>query len=109
MRARGLKRTTCNSRIRTVSAFYTWCRRMNLIDQLPFDRSEMLVKKPTGFLAYVDASGNSQSPSTQCFPKCVECGQRDLISMRRVADHEVHGCVSEGLDDGTRERRHLIF
>lgn len=75
MQERGLKRTTCNSRIRTVSAFYTWCLRTNLIDQLPFDRNEVLVKKPAGFLAHVDASGNRVNaneltlPSTRPLPK----------------------------------------
>ncbi len=75
MQERNLKRTTCNSRIRTVSAFYAWCRRTNLIDRLPFDRSEMLVRKPAGFLAHVDASGNRieanelSLPSTRPVPK----------------------------------------
>ncbi len=75
MQERGLRRTTCNSRIRTVSAFYTWCRRTNLIDRLPFDRSEMLIRKPAGFLAHVDASGNRLDanelvlPSTRPLPK----------------------------------------
>jgi site-specific recombinase XerD len=75
MQERGLKRTTCNSRIRTVSAFYTWCRRTNLIDRLPFDHSEVRVKKPAGFLAHLDASGNRVDaneltlPSTRPVPK----------------------------------------
>jgi site-specific recombinase XerD len=75
MQERGLKRSTCNNRIRTVSAFYTWCRRTELINQIPFDRSEMLVKKPAGFLAHVEASGNRVNgneltlPSTRPVPK----------------------------------------
>lgn len=75
MQERELKRTTCNNRIRTVSAFYTWCRRANFINHLPFDRSEMLVNKPAGFLAHVEASGNRINanelmlPSTRSVPK----------------------------------------
>lgn len=58
MVARGLKRRTCNNRIRTVDAFYTWCRRSGLVDKLPFSREDVFVAKPRGFLAHVDASGN---------------------------------------------------
>jgi site-specific recombinase XerD len=75
MLARGLKRTTCNGRIRTVAAFYTWCKRRGLVDNLPFDREEVFVAKPKGFLAHVDASGNKVEandltlPSTRPLPK----------------------------------------
>lgn len=72
---RKLKRNTCNSRIRTVSAFYTWCKQQNLVGHIPFDREEVFVRKPKGFLAHVDASGNKIEaneltlPSTRPLPK----------------------------------------
>lgn len=55
---RGLSRSTVNKRITTVSAFYTWCLRNKLTNDLPFDTQDVLVSKPRGFLAHVDASGN---------------------------------------------------
>src|SRR5450830_113808 len=83
MQDRGLKRVTCNSRIRTISAFYKWCRRTQLIDRLPFEHSEMLVRKQNAFLAHTDASGSRVNandltlPSTRPVPK--------FLSLREVA------------------------
>lgn len=57
MLGRGLTRTTCNARIRTVSAFYDWCQKSDFIEHLPFERETVRVLKPRGFLAHVDASG----------------------------------------------------
>jgi site-specific recombinase XerD len=53
-----LSRSTINKRITTVSAFYTWCLHHKLTSDLPFDTQDVLVSKPKGFLAHVDASGN---------------------------------------------------
>lgn len=58
MLGRRLGRSTINKRITTVSAFYTWCLRHKLTNHLPFDTQDVLVSKPKGFLAHVDASGN---------------------------------------------------
>ncbi len=75
MVTRGLKRTTCNHRIRTVADFYTWCKRRGLVSDLPFYREEIYVSKPKGFLAHVDALGNSVHaneltlPSTRTLPR----------------------------------------
>ncbi|MGZ2810222.1 tyrosine-type recombinase/integrase, partial [Pseudomonas aeruginosa] len=55
---RGLSRSTINKRLSTTSAFYTWCARQGLAEQLPFETQDVLVSKPKGFLAHVDASGN---------------------------------------------------
>jgi len=55
---RGLNRSTINKRITTVSAFYTWCLRHKLTNDLPFDTQDVLVSKAKGFLAHIDASGS---------------------------------------------------
>lgn len=75
MLGRGLKRSTCNNRIRTVAAFYTWCKRAELVERVPFDTDDIFVARPKGFLAHVNANGNRVDaneltlPSTRPLPK----------------------------------------
>ncbi|TEF26814.1 recombinase, partial [Pseudomonas aeruginosa] len=39
---RGLSRSTINKRLSTTSAFYTWCARQGLAEQLPFETQDVL-------------------------------------------------------------------
>lgn len=57
MLERGCARSTVNQRLRTVDAFYRWAKFNGMTRSIPFDRSEIWVAKPRGFLAHVDASG----------------------------------------------------
>lgn len=57
MLERGCTRNTTNQRLRCVSAFYNWALKHGLTHYLPFDKEEVWVSKPTGFLAHVDATG----------------------------------------------------
>ena len=90
MQARGLKRRTCNSRIRTTSAFYVWCQRKGLIEDVPFHQEDIYVSKPKGFLAHVDVSGGRMLtneltlPSTRPLPRFLSLSQtREFIDALR--------------------------
>jgi len=63
MLERGCTRSTVNQRLRCVHAFYAWANRSNKIDTLPYEREDVFVSKPRGFLAHVDASGNRVNAS----------------------------------------------
>lgn len=57
MQERGCKRGTVNQRLRCVGAFYSWTLKNGCIHSMPFDKEEVWVAKPKGFLAHVDISG----------------------------------------------------
>lgn len=57
MLERGCKRNTVNQRLRCVSAFYDWALKDGRIATMPFDKEDIWVSTPKGFLAHVDASG----------------------------------------------------
>ncbi|HGM6784989.1 TPA: tyrosine-type recombinase/integrase [Pseudomonas aeruginosa] len=82
MRSRGLKRSTCNSRIRTVAAFFTWSKRTGLIDEVPFDYESVSVSKPRGFLAHVDASGNKVQANELTLPSATPLPK--FLSLRQA-------------------------
>lgn len=94
MLARQLARQTCNSRIRTVSAFYIWCKRTNLIGRVPFDRENIFVSRVKGFLAHVHIAGNRLEanelslPSIRPLPKFLPLAQAstfiDSLSPKRT-------------------------
>jgi len=58
MLERGCARSTVNQRLRTVDAFYNWAKSNGMTHSIPFDRTDVWVAKPRGFLAHVDASGD---------------------------------------------------
>lgn len=58
MVARGVGRGTVNKRLTTVAAFYRWCLQQKLTDTVPFETQDVMVSRPAGFLAHVNAKGN---------------------------------------------------
>lgn len=81
MLERGVQRSTCNHRIRTVAAFYSWCMRMEMITNVPFHTDEIFVPRPKGFMAHVNATGNKINaneltlPSVRSLPKFLNLDQ----------------------------------
>lgn len=55
-----LSPNTVNSRLRTIVTFYQFAARKGMIDVLPFEVEEVYVNAPKGFLAHVDATGNTR-------------------------------------------------
>ncbi|CAD6559298.1 tyrosine-type recombinase/integrase [Paraburkholderia sabiae] len=58
MLERGCARSTVNQRLRTVDVFYVWSKSNGMTHSVPFDRTDVWVAKPHGFLAHVDGSGS---------------------------------------------------
>lgn len=57
MLERGCGRSTVNQRLRSVHAFYDWAVKSGTAAAVPFDKQDIGVAKPPGFLAHVNAKG----------------------------------------------------
>lgn len=57
MLMRKCKRSTVNQRLRCLQAFYRWAALNELAHSVHFEAESILVARPKGFLAHIDASG----------------------------------------------------